>query len=121
MKTSSIALVASILVALAAPTVASAADPDSISTFDEDHYIAALQAKGIDAVAVDENWNGKLRVTVADASGHQKFEYVYEDTLQPVGAVKATQTRVLSKVDTGVKASRSPVVVPSQMEDHFFD
>ncbi len=121
MKTTSIALVASILVALAAPTVASASDPDAISSFDEDHYIAALQSKGINAVAVDENWNGKLRVTVADASGSQKFEYVYADTLQPVGAVKATETRVLSKVDTGLKTSAPLAREPSLLEDHFFD
>jgi hypothetical protein len=121
MKTSSIALVASILVALAAPTVASAADPDSISSFDEDHYIAALQSKGIDAVAVDENWNGKLRVTVADASGNQSFEYVYADTLLPVGAVQAPETRVLSRVDTGLKTSATLAHEGSLLEDHFFD
>jgi Neuraminidase (sialidase) len=99
----SIALVGVVLAGLTAPVLASDTNLDG-STFDEFSVVAQLRENGVNAVAANDNWNGKIRVTVADANGKQSFQYFYEDTLQPV-LDTAPQTRVLTKIDTGLKAS----------------
>ena len=116
MKTSSIALAAVLLAGLAAPAFAASED----SKFDSDFLITALQQKGINAVAVHENSDNLIRVTVRTAGGNDIFQYFYQDTLQPVkSGADAGQTRVLSKVDTGVR--HAPVVDQYPNSDNFFD
>lgn len=119
MRKTSLALVAALLVGVAAPAFASDTNLDG-SSFDEFSVVSALRAKGIDAVAANDNWNGNIRVTVVDANGQQKFAYYDADSLQPVGAPVAAKTRVLTKVDTGLKA-QPQVTQGSLLEDHFFD
>jgi len=53
------------------------------------------------------------------ADGSTQFQYFYEDTLSPVKAPGQATTRVLSKLDTGVKTA--PASSDSLLEDHFFD
>lgn len=120
MRITSMALVAALIVGVTAPAFASDTNLDG-SSFEEFSVVSALRAKGIDAVAANDNWNGKIRVTVIDENGQQKFAYFYEDTLQPVKAPVTANTRVLSKVDTGVKANTPAAHQGSLLEDHFFD
>ena len=116
MKTSSIALAAVLLAGLAAPAFAASED----STFDSDFLLTALQQKGINAVAVYENSDNLIRATVKTADGNEIFQYFYQDTLQPVkSGADAGQTRVLSKVDTGVR--HAPVFDQYPSSDDFYD
>jgi hypothetical protein len=116
----SLALVGVVLAGLTAPVLASDTNLDG-NSFDEFSVVSALRGQGVNAVAANDNWNGKIRVTVADANGNQSFEYFYEDTLQPVVTNTAPKTRVLTKVDTGLKTSTPLTMEHSLLEDHFFD
>jgi hypothetical protein len=114
MKTSALAL-AALLVAGGLSVPAFAADD---SSFDSDYYVTQLQQRGINAVDAFEKSDNIIRADVKLADGSTQFQYFYEDTLAPVKPAQPT-TRVLSKVDTGVKTA--PVSGDSLLEDHFFD
>jgi hypothetical protein len=116
----SLALVGVVLASLTVPALASDTKIDG-NSFEEFSVVSALRAQGVNAVAANDNWNGKIRVTVADANGKQSFQYFYQDTLQPVVSNPAAKTRVLTKVDTGLKASAPLARESSLLEDHFFD
>jgi len=73
----------------------------AMSDFDEDFLISQLKDRGITATDVYENADNVIRADVKLADGTTEFQYFYEDTLQPVKA-PGSETRVLSKVDTGV-------------------
>lgn len=107
MKTSALAL-AALLVAGGLSVPAFAADD---STFDSDYLVTQLQQRGINAVDVYENGDNIIRADVKLADGSTSFQYYYEDTLAPVQAAAQPNTRVLSKLDTGVKAA--PVTTDS--------
>lgn len=113
MKTSALAL-AALLVAGGLSVPAFASD----SSFDGDWYVTQLQQRGINAISAYEKTDNVIRVDVKLADGSTQFQYFYEDTLAPVKPAAPT-TRVLSKVDTGVKTA--PVTTESLLEDHFFD
>lgn len=115
MKTSALAL-AALLVAGGLSVPAFAADD---SSFDGDWYVTQLQQRGINAVDVYENTDNVIRADVKLADGSTQFQYFYEDTLAPVKAPGQATTRVLSKLDTGVKTA--PASSESLLEDHFFD
>ncbi len=115
----SLAVVGVVLASLTAPVLASDTKIDG-NSFEEFSVVSALRAQGVNAVAANDNWNGKIRVTVADENGKQSFQYYYQDTLQPV-VNAAPKTRVLTKVDTGLKAAAPLVNEHSLLEDHFFD
>ena len=117
MKTSSLAIAAVVLAGLSAPVFAS--DAMSNSDFDRDYYLTQLLQKGINVTDVNEGAPGQIRATVQLADGSSKFQYFYEETLQPVKAT-GTNTRVLTKLDTGAKAA-VPASTESLLEDHFFD
>ena len=115
MKTSVIALAAVLLAGLAAPALA-----NDDSSFDGASLATALQHKGINAVAVYENSDNIIRAVVQQADGTDKFAYFYQDTLQPVkSGTDAAQTRVLSKVDNGIRTQ--PVIDQYPNADLFFD
>lgn len=105
MKTSALGL-AALLVAggLSVPAFAE-------SNFDDAYYLTQLQQRGVNATAVYEGANETLRADVQLADGSTQFQYFYQDTLAPVKAATGSNTRVLSKLDTGVKAA--PVVTDS--------
>lgn len=105
MKTSALGL-AALLVAggLSAPAFAD-------SSFDDAYYLTQLQQRGINATAVYEGANDTIRADVKLADGSTQFQYFYQDTLAPVKASSGADTRVLSKVDTGVRVA--PVVTDS--------
>lgn len=114
MKTSALGLTALLLVGgLSVPAFA------SDSSFDSDYLVTQLQQRGINAIDVYENADNVIRADVKLADGSTQFQYFYEDTLAPVKASVAGNTRVMSKLDTGVKAA--PVSSQSLLEDHFFD
>lgn len=106
-------LVASLLLAgaVSAPALAD-------SSFDNDWYLTQLQHKGVNAVAVYEGAPGEIRAVVRTADGTQTFQYFNDETLAPIGANTGTNTRVLTKLDTGAKA---PVQSKSLLIDDFFD
>jgi hypothetical protein len=81
--------------------------------------VTQLQQRGINAVDVFENSENVIRAEVKLADGSTQFQYFYEDTLAPVKASVQGNTRVLSKLDTGVKAA--PVNEGSLLVDNFFD
>ena len=72
----------------------------AFSDFDEDFLVKQLQDKGVNATDVYENGDNVLRAEVTLADGSTTYQYFYEDTLTPVKS-GASETRVLSKVDTG--------------------
>lgn len=88
------------------------------SSFDNDWYVTQLQHKGVDAVAVYEGAPGEIRAVVQTADGKTTFQYFDQDTLAPISANTGTNTRVLTKLDTGAKA---PVQAKSLLVDDFFD
>jgi len=105
MKTSALGL-AALLIAGGLSVPAFAAD----SSFDDDFYLTQLQQRGVNATAVYENANDIIRADVKLADGSTEFQYFYQDTLAPVKAPQGN-TRVLSKLDTGVKVA--PVTTDS--------
>jgi len=115
MKTSALAL-AALLVAGGLSVPAFASDE---SSFDGDWYVTQLQQRGVNAVGAYEKSDNVIRVDVKLADGSTQFQYFYEDTLAPVQPAGQPTTRVLSKLDTGVK--KAPVSTESLLEDHFFD
>lgn len=116
MKTSALGLAAVLLVGgLSVPAFAASDD----SSFDSDFLVTQLQQKGINAVDVYENSDNVIRAEVKLADGSTTFQYFYEDTLTPVNAPAQGNTRVLSKLDTGVKAA--PASSDSLLVDNFFD
>ena len=117
MKTSSLAIVGVVLAGLVTPAFAGGISSDS--GFDRDDYLTRLIQKGVDATDVAEGAPGQIRATVQLADGSSKFQYFYEETLQPVTAGKGN-TRVLTKLDTGTRTV-APVSTESLLEDHFFD
>ena len=112
MKTSSLGLAALLLVGgLSVPAFAASED----SSFDNDFLTTQLQQKGINAVDVYENGNNVIRAEVKLADGSTVFQYFYEDTLTPVKASGGADTRVLSRVDTGVR--HAPASTNSLLDD----
>ncbi len=104
MKTSALGL-AALLVAggLSVPAFAE-------SSFDDTYYLTQLQQRGVNATAVYQGANETLRADVQLADGSTQFQYFYQDTLAPVKAPQGN-TRVLSKLDTGVNVA--PAVTDS--------
>lgn len=101
MKTSTLGLAALLLVGgLSVPAFAASDD----SSFDSDYLVTQLQQKGVDAVDVFENSDNVIRAEVKLADGSTTFQYFYQDTLTPVNAAAQSNTRVLSRLDTGVRA-----------------
>ena len=116
MKTSALGLAALLLVGgLSVPAFAASDD----SGFDSDYLVTQLQQRGINAVDVFENSDNVIRAEVKLADGSTTFQYFYQDTLAPVKASVQGNTRVLSKLDTGVK--KAPVYNESLLVDNFFD
>ena len=116
MKTSALGLAALLVVGgLSVPAFAASED----SSFDSDFLVTQLQHKGINATDVYENTDNVIRAVVKQADGSSTFEYFYQDTLTPVKASSQGNTRVLSKLDTGVK--KAPVYNESLLVDNFFD
>jgi hypothetical protein len=116
MKLSAFALAAVLLAGVAAPALASSDDP----MFDGSFLTTALQQKGVNAVAVYENSDNIVRAVIQQADGSETFAYFYQDTLQPVkSGADAAQTRVLSKVDNGIR--HQPVGDQYPNADTFFD
>ncbi len=114
MKTS-IALAALLLAgAVSAPVLA------SDSSFDNDWYVTQLQHKGVNAIEAYEGAPGEIRAVVQTADGKQIFQYFNDETLAPVGANTGTNTRVMTKLDTGAR-DKAPQTTHSLLEDHFFD
>lgn len=114
MKTS-IALAALLIAgAVSAPVLA------SDSSFDNDWYVTQLQQKGVNAIRAYEGAPGEIRAVVQTADGKQIFQYFNDETLAPIGANPGTNSRVMSKLDTGAKV-QGPQVTDSLLEDHFFD
>lgn len=105
MKISSLALAAVLLAGVFAAPVLASDEP----SFDNDWYVTQLQQKGIDAVAAYEGAPGEVRAVVQTANG-QIFQYFDEDTLAPIGANTGSNTRVLTRLDVGTKASTGFVV-----------
>ena len=104
MKTSALGLAALLVVGgLSVPAFAASDD----ASFDSDFLVTQLQQRGINAVDVYENSDNVIRAEVKLADGSTTFQYFYQDTLAPVKASVQGNTRVLSKLDTGVRA---PVV-----------
>ena len=99
MKTSLIAASALIAVlGFAAPAFAG----DNADT--NERVLSQLRSNGVDAVEVADAWNGKIRATVV-VDGQQTFQYFDEDSLRPInGQASQSNTRVLSKLDTGTSA-----------------
>jgi len=97
--------------AVAAPALAD-------SSFDNDWYVTQLKHKGVDVVAVYEGAPGQVRAVVQTADGGTTFQYFDENTLAPVSANTGTNTRVMTKLDTGPKA---PIQTKSLLVDDFFD
>jgi hypothetical protein len=116
MKTSALGLAALLLVGgLSVPAFAASED----SSFDDDFLVTQLQQKGINATDVYENTDNVIRAVVQQADGSSTFEYFYKDTLTPVKKSVEGNTRVLSRVDTGVRAA--PANEGSLLVDNFFD
>jgi hypothetical protein len=116
MKTTSLALAAALLAgAFAAPAIA------SDSSFDGNWYVTQLQYKGVNAVAAYEGAPGEIRAVVKTADGAEIFQYFDDETLAPIAAAKGSNTRVLTKLDTGSRAHRAPTSNDSLLVDHFFD
>jgi len=116
MKTSALGLAALLLVGgLSVPAFAASED----SSFDSDFLVTQLQHKGINATDVYEHADGVIRAVVKQADGSSIFQYFYKDTLKPVQSSAQGNTRVLSKIDTGVK--KAPVYDKSLLVDDFFD
>ena len=116
MKTSALGLAALLVVGgLSVPAFAASED----NGFDSDYLVTQLQHKGINAVDVFENSDNVIRAEVKLADGSTQFQYFYEDTLAPVKAPAQGNTRVLSKLDTGVNAA--PASGDSLLVDNFFD
>ena len=116
MKTSALGLAAVLLVGgLSVPAFAASED----SSFDSDYLVTQLQQRGINAVDVYENSDNVIRAEVKLADGSTTFQYFYQDTLAPVKASVQGNTRVLSKLDTGVNAA--PASSDSLLVDNFFD
>lgn len=116
MKTSALGLAALLLVGgLSVPAFAASDD----SSFDGDYLVTQLQQRGINAVDVFENSDNVIRAEVKLADGSTTFQYFYQDTLAPVKASGQGNTRVLSKLDTGVNAA--PASGDSLLVDNFFD
>lgn len=114
MKTS-LALAALLLAgAVSAPVLA------SDSSFDNDWYVTQLQQKGVNAIAAYEGAPGEVRAVVQTADGKQIFQYFNDETLAPIGANTGTNSRVMTKLDTGAKA-QGPQNNESLLENHFFD
>src|SRR6218665_1881092 len=100
MKTS-LALAALLLAgAVSAPVLAS-----DNSSFDSDWYVTQLQHKGVNAVEVYEGAPGEVRAAVKAADGKEIFQYFNDETLAPIGANTGTNTRVLTKLDTGTRSA----------------
>jgi hypothetical protein len=114
MKTS-IAL-AALLVAGAVSAPALASD----SSFDNDWYVTQLQQRGVNAIEVYEGAPGEVRAVVKTADGKQIFQYFNDETLAPIGSNTGTNTRVMTKLDTGAR-DKVPHSNASLLEDHFFD
>lgn len=119
MKTSPLALAALVVAGLATPVFADSIN-GSDSGFDASYILTQLQQKGIAATAVYENGADKVRAVVPLADGSEVFQYFYEDGLRPVAGSSSGNTRVLSDLDTGARAT-APVVTDSLLIDNFFD
>lgn len=107
-KTSSLALVAAALVAVAgfsAPVLAESGDD---TDFNRDVVLSQLQGRGVDASQV-EQWGNKIKATVRLADGSTTFQYFDIDTLQPVGGGNAGNSRVLSELDVGAQPAKPSI------------
>ena len=101
MKTSALGLAALLLVGgLSVPAFAASDD----ASFDSDFLVTQLQQKGINAINVYENSDNVIRAEVKLADGSTAYQLFYEDTLTPVKAAGQSNSRVLSRLDTGASA-----------------
>ena len=104
MKKTSLALIAVLLAGVSAPVLA--ADDSDSPSFNTDWYVSQLQQKGLDVIDVNGSGPDAVVATVRQADGTQGFAYFDRHTLKPLNGA-ATETRVLSKLDTA-PAVRAP-------------
>jgi len=105
MKTTSLALLAALLVGVSAPAFA---DDGGSPAFNTDWYTSQLAQKGLDVVDVASAGPDAVVATVRQADGTQSFQYFDPHTLKPLGANAGTDTRVLSKLDVA-RTAKAPV------------
>jgi hypothetical protein len=106
-KTSSLAIAAAALVAVAGLSVPVLAEDDAGTSFNDDLVASALADRGIEVAGLAEEF-GKIRATVVLPDGSTEFQYFDADTLQPIGN-RSGNTRVLSDLDVGAQPARSSV------------
>jgi hypothetical protein len=75
----------------------------SLDDFDAAYTVQALQDKGFNVVDVAQDWNDRLRADVRLDNGQIAVQYFDANSLSPIGTASGN-TRVLSKIDVGVKA-----------------
>jgi hypothetical protein len=66
-----------------AGTIASPVLAGDSANFDSAFYLAQLQYDGVNAIDVNDGWNGNLIATVK-LDGKTLYQYFDKDTLQPV-------------------------------------
>jgi hypothetical protein len=75
----------------------------SSSDFDAAYTVQALKDAGFNVIDVAQDTNQRLRADVRLQDGSIVVQYFDENSLAPIGKA-AGNTRVLSKLDVGVKA-----------------
>lgn len=81
MKLTALALAALITGTAVAATPVLAGDSKG---FDADRYVTLLRYEGINAIDVDDYWNGALKATIKLDDGTTAFRFFDKDSLQPV-------------------------------------
>jgi hypothetical protein len=103
-KTSSLALAAAALIAVAGFSVPAFADDDSGTSFNDDLVTSALAERGIQVAGLAETATGNIRATVVLPDGSTEFQYFDGDSLQPLNS--DGRSRVLSRLDVGVQPAQ---------------
>jgi len=95
----SLAIALALTAGVAAPVLAA---PSSLtggdSSFNGDLVLQGLRDKGVNAVEVTQDWDGRVKAIVQLDNGSVATEYYDEDTLQRVGQ-GGQASRVLTKLD----------------------
>lgn len=72
-------------------------------------YVQALRNNGVNAVQVYEWGDNAIRAEVSLGDGRVVYRYYDVNSLKPLGAPAAAgDTRVLTRIDTGLKARLAP-------------
>lgn len=114
-KTSSLSLLAVMLVAVAGISAPAYAEENGNPGFDEEGAISKLHYQGIEASDL-QVWNGKVRATVKQADGTSTFQYFDVDTMKPIVAT-GNNARVLSELDVGQTVKVQPNLNSLTWED----